>query len=68
MEHRAPGNSSASLASSQQSKPRGSRAMWVLIAYAFSGMGLLAAFWEKPDGARRSQWTGHVAGVAHAAF
>jgi hypothetical protein len=42
MEHRAPGNSSASLASSQHSKPHDSRGVWVLIAYAFSGMGLLA--------------------------
>jgi hypothetical protein len=42
MEHRAPGNSSVSLASSQQSKPHDSRGVWVLIAYAFSGIGLLA--------------------------
>jgi len=42
MEHRAPGNSSASLASAQYSKPRHSRGVWVLIAYAFSGIGLLA--------------------------
>ena len=42
MEHRAPGNSSASIASSQPSKPHVSRGIWVLVAYAFSGMGMLA--------------------------
>jgi hypothetical protein len=41
MEHRAPGNNSASLASTPQSKPHNRRGMWVLVAYAFSGMGLL---------------------------
>lgn len=42
MEHRAPGSSSVSSGSVQQPKSSGSRNVWVLIAYAFSGMGLLA--------------------------
>jgi hypothetical protein len=41
MEHRAPGNS-VSLATSEKTKPHNSRGMWVFIAYAFSGMGLLS--------------------------
>ena len=42
MEHRAPGNISVSSQSVQKSKPHMSRAVWVMAAYAFSGMGLLA--------------------------
>ncbi len=42
MEHRAPGNSSVSIVTSQKAKPHSSRGVWVLIAYAFSGMSTLA--------------------------
>jgi hypothetical protein len=41
MEHRAPGNSSVSL-TSQTSKPRTRQGVWVLAAYALSGISLLA--------------------------
>jgi hypothetical protein len=42
MEHRAPGNSSVSLASAKISKPHSSRNIWVVVAYAFSSIGLLS--------------------------